>query len=66
MHIVSGIPGVICDIDNVLVSGRTQYNHKTQMVLQTMEAEKVTLNEKCQFSTSEVKFLGHLICKEII
>ena len=65
-HILSGIPGVICDIDDILVSGRNQQEHDQQlkMVLQRMEAAGVTLNEKCVFSVSEIKFIGHIISKE--
>ncbi|GAB1602716.1 uncharacterized protein K02A2.6-like, partial [Argonauta hians] len=65
-HIVSGIPGVICDIDDVLISGRTQKEHdqRVRLVLQKMEAAGVTLNNKCLFSACEIKFLGHFISKD--
>ena len=47
-HILFGIPGVICGIDDVLVSGRNQQkrDQRLKMVLQRMEAAGVTLNEK--------------------
>ena len=43
-HILSGIPGVICNIDDVLVSGRNQqeYDQRLKIVLQKMEAAGVT------------------------
>ena len=65
-HILSGIPGVICNIDDVLVSGRNQLEHDQQlkMVLQKMEEVGVTVNEKCVFSVSEIKFIGHIISEE--
>ena len=34
------------------------------MVLQRMEAVGLTLNEKCVFSVSKIKFIGHIISKE--
>ena len=65
-YILSGIPGIICDIDDVLVSGRNQqeYYQRPKIVLQRMEVAGVTLIEKCVFSVSEIKFIGHIISKE--
>ena len=65
-HILSRIPGVICDIDDILVSGRNQLEHdqRLKMVLQRMEAAGVILNEKCIFSVSEIKFINIIISKE--
>lgn len=62
-HLLAGIPGVICDIDDVLISGRNQQEHDSRVrtVLQRMKAAGVTLNEKCDFSASSIKFLGHII-----
>ena len=65
-HILSGIPGVICDIDDVLVSGKIQTEHDERLrtVLQKMKEAGVTLNEKCVFATDSMKFLGHIISRE--
>lgn len=65
-HILSGIPGVICDIDDVLVSGRSQQEHdrRLKIVLERMEAAGITLNDKCVFSVSKIKFIGQLISEE--
>ena len=65
-HILSGIPGVFCAIDDALVSKRNQQEHDQQlkMVLQKMEAAGVTLKEKCVFYVSKIKFIGHIISKE--
>ena len=65
-QILSGIPGVICDTDGVLVSGRNQQEHEQwlKMVLQRMETTGVTLNETFVLSVSEIKFIGHIISKE--
>jgi hypothetical protein len=65
-QILSGVPGVICDIDDVLISGATQQEHDERLhsVLQRLQDAGVTLNEKCVFSTDTVKFLGHIISAE--
>ena len=65
-HILSGVPGVIVDIDDVLVSGRSQQEHDEQLqsVLERMQEAGVTLNEKCVFSVDTIKFLGHIISQE--
>ena len=65
-HILSRIPGVICDIDDVLVCGRNQQEHdqRLKMVLQIMEAAGVTLNEKCVFSVHKIKCIVHITSKE--
>ena len=65
-RILEGIPGVICDIDDVLVFGRNQqeYDSRLRIVLQKMKEAGVTLNEKCKFSIDSMKFLGHMISKE--
>ena len=62
-RVLDGIPGVIVDIDDVLVGGKDQkdHDHKLKAVLDKMTEAGVTLNEKCEFSVSEVVFLGHVI-----
>ena len=64
-HLLSGIPGTICNIDDVLVSGKTQKEHDERLmkVLETLQKAGITLNEKCMFSVGKVKFLGHIISK---
>ena len=59
-----GLPGVLCLMDDVLVFGKSQAEHDTHLeaVLKRMESAGVTLNpNKCEFSQSELKFLGHII-----
>lgn len=65
-HILSGIPGVICDRDDVLVSGGNQPepDQRLKMVLKRMEAAGITLNEKCVFSARKTKFIGHIISED--
>lgn len=64
--ILDGVEGVVCLMDDVLVYGKTQGEHDDRLltVLQRLEAAGLTLNrEKCEFSQSEVKFLGQMVDK---
>ena len=65
-RVLEGIPGVICDVDDVLVFGRNQQEHDSRLriVLLKMKEAGVTLSEKCKFSVDSVKFLGHMISNE--
>ena len=65
-QLLSGVPGVICDIDDILISGRSQEEHDKSLeeVLQRLETAGVTLNDKCAFSQASVKFLGHVLSRE--
>ena len=62
-HILAGVPGVIVDIDDVLIGGKGQAEHddRLRQVLDRMKDAGVTLNEKCELSTQKVKFLGHIV-----
>ena len=49
-EILRDLPGVICHVDDILVSGRDKNEHDSQLyaVLKRLEAAGVTLNkEKC-------------------
>ena len=62
--ILDGLPGVVCMIDDILVFGADQKEHDERLsaVMERLEAANVTLNEeKCQFSTTKVNFLGHIV-----
>ena len=62
--ILSGLPGVVCQMDDVLVFGENQSQHDERLdaVLRRLESAGVTLNpEKCKFSCLEIDFLGHII-----
>ena len=65
-NILSGIPGVICDIDDVLIVGKDTKSHdeRLRLVLQRMSKAGMTLNDKCVFSVKKVKFLGHIISEQ--
>lgn len=63
-HILSGLPGVVCMIDDILVFGQSQQEHdqRLESVLDRINKAGITLNsEKCEMSTKSVKFLGHVI-----
>ncbi len=62
--ILEGLDGVECNIDDVLIYGRTQAEHDQRLdaLLQRLSNANVTLNaEKCVFCVSSVKFLGHIV-----
>ena len=63
-QILEGLEGVVCMMDNILIYECTQAENDSHMmsVLDKIKASKVTLNkDKCQFSRSTIKFLGHVI-----
>ena len=63
-QILSGLPGVVCMIDDILVFGQSQQEHDQRLdsVLKIISKAGITLNsEKCEFSKNSVKFLGHVI-----
>ena len=65
MHVLlNDLDGVLCLIDDVLVYGKSQSEHDERLaaVLKRIEECGMTLNsEKCEFSKTQVKFLGHII-----
>ena len=61
---LSGLPGVLCLMDNVLDFGKTQAEHDAHLeaVLKWIKSAGVILNHsKSEFLKSELKFLGHII-----
>ena len=63
-ELLSGVPGVVCMMEDVLVHGETQHQHDQRLheVLKRMQGAGVTLNaDKCEFSKNSVKFLGHVV-----
>ena len=65
-HLLTGITGVICNIDDVLISGsnRKEHDERVQQVLLAMREAGMTLNDKCVFSQSRVKFHGHIVSRK--
>ena len=65
-QMLAGLPGTLCMMDDVLVYGATQEEHddRLRQVLKRIQDSGMTLNpEKCKFSRSCIKFLGHVIDK---
>ena len=65
-EILTGLDGVVCMMDDVLIHGRTTEEHDKRLeeVLQTLQKAGLTLNkQKCHFSQSQVKFLGQIVDK---
>ena len=61
--ILEGIDGVICHVDDILIHSASQQEHdkRVREVLKRLQDAGLTLNEKCEFSKSQISFLGHLV-----
>ena len=62
--ILSGLDGVVCMMDDVLIHGQTVQEHDERLVkvLHRLENAGLTLHrEKFQLSQSQIKFLGQVI-----
>ena len=62
--ILQGIPQVICYIDDILIMGKTEAEHLSnlEVVLKRLQEHEVGLKkEKCQFLQDSVEYLGHCI-----
>ena len=63
-RMLEGIPGVLCMMDDVLVHRRMQeeQDERLTLVLSMLQAAGITLNQdKCKFSQTPVRFLGHMV-----
>ena len=63
-EILTGMEGVVCMMDDILVHGRTKEEHDKILMetLHRLQEAEITLNTgKCQFLQTSVTFLGHLI-----
>lgn len=66
-RILSGLDGVLCQMDDVLVFGKDKPEHDARLtaVLGRIEAAGATLNPaKCEFSRDSLKFLGHMVDRD--
>ena len=66
-NILEGLEGVECEIDDLLVHGKSQNQHDLRLhaVLKRLEESNLTLNKsKCLFSVPSVRALGHVISAE--
>ncbi|KAK3796221.1 hypothetical protein RRG08_006791 [Elysia crispata] len=61
--ILHDMEGVICHMDDILIYATTQKIHdeRVRAVLQRLRESGLTLNEKCEFLSSSMTFLGHVI-----
>ena len=61
---LSGCPGTIAYVDDILIFGSNQQEHDNNLneVLQRLSEKDFRLQlSKCEFSTSSINFLGHVI-----
>ena len=62
--ILSGVPGTVCYIDDILVTGRNTEEHLSNLeeVFRRLANEGVTVkNSKCSYLENKVEYLGHVI-----
>ena len=65
--ILQGIPGVICYIDDILVSGETNKQHldRLEQVLKRLQEYSLRVKQnKCEFLKDSVEYLGHKVDAE--
>ena len=65
-EVLSGLSGVLCHVDDILVYGKDTAEHESrlQATLQRIQSAGITLNEgKCSYYQSCICFLGHVINK---
>ena len=65
--ILKDIDGVVCYVDDILITGRNDQEHRNRLeaVLSRLERYGVQLKlSKCSFLQEKVQFLGHLIDAE--
>jgi len=67
VDLLTGLPGVICYLDDILVFGLTDEEHDDNLnrVLERILASGLKLNKKkCIFDQPQINFLGHLLSVE--
>ena len=65
--ILQGLPGAICYIDDILVTGTTEAEHLSNLekVLQKLQEYGVRMKKsKCFYLRDSVEYLGHKIAAE--
>ena len=63
-QILEGLPGVLCQTDDILIYGTTEQEHdeRLNVVLKKLQTAQLTLNaEKCEFKKRTIKFVGYII-----
>ena len=61
--ILEGLEGTIYQMDDVLIHGvdQSEHNARVRTVLHRLQEAGLTLNDKCEFSRSSIRFLAHII-----
>ena len=65
-RVLSGLAGVVCQMDDVLIFGRNREDHDVRLkaALTRIKSAGITLNkDKCLFGQEKIQFLGHIIDK---
>ena len=65
-RILSGLAGVVYQMDDVLIFGRNREDHDVRLeaALTRIKSNGITLNkDKCLFGQVKIQFLGHIIDK---
>ena len=65
-QLLSGLEGIVCQMDDVLIFGTTREQHDARLAdaLERICSARATLNrEKCLFGQDSLKFLGHVVNK---
>ena len=64
--ILEGLEGVVSHMEDILIHGPMQgiHDQHVQTVLQRLQDQGITLNNKCEFSKKQIKFLGHVISEQ--
>ena len=63
-RILSGLAGVVCQMDDVLIFGcnRAEHDARLEAALTRIKAAGITLNrDKCVFGQEKLQFLGHVV-----
>ena len=63
-EILSGLKGIVCLLDDVLVYGETPQEHDERLIAALKRISKAGLTlsqEKCEFNKPSIKFLGQLV-----
>ena len=66
-QLLQGLPGVLCYLDDVLISGSSEKEHwdrLTTVLTKLQEAGLKLRADECSFQVSEVTYLGYLIDKD--
>ena len=63
-RILAGVAGTVCYIDDILAVGENESQHDERLMAVLQKLDKAGLKlkrEKCEFSKSQVEYLGHVI-----